>query len=186
MFHIKKCWMRRHCNIDTVNLTGSRNHMRDKPLAMSVKGNSPSPPRPGPTLKKLATHGILEGYQTQHEQGGPQNKQSGWLLLWKKSCPTSTPVPSQGLVLKHCWACSGGARLSDHWSLFSLFEACSLISSHLWGGFYTVLTEEVNLLNGWHYYSLVGGPRQNKIGENELSASVRLSLLLGDALGPSA
>ena len=33
----------------TVNLTGSRNHMRDKPLAMSVKGNSPSPSRPGPT-----------------------------------------------------------------------------------------------------------------------------------------
>lgn len=49
-----------------------------------------------------------------------------------------------------------------------------------------MLTEEEDLLCGQHYYSVVGGPRQNKIGENELSASVNLSLLLGDALGASA
>ena len=49
-----------------------------------------------------------------------------------------------------------------------------------------MLTEEEDLLSGRNYYSVVGGLRQDKIGENELSASFRLSLLLGDAVGPSA
>lgn len=49
-----------------------------------------------------------------------------------------------------------------------------------------MLTEEEDLLCGQHYYSVVGGPRQNKIGDNEPSASIHISLILGDALGPSA
>lgn len=90
----------------TVNLTGSKNHMRDKPLAMSVKGNFPSPPRPGPTprqaqpLRSLLPMEFWKAVKHNMSQEGPKT------CNLTVSCPISNRVLPLPLVHFKVWISS--------------------------------------------------------------------------------
>lgn len=181
----------------TVNLTGSKITWETSLWPCLSKESPPLPQDQGQSQDRLNPKEACYPWNS----GRPSNttwarrapKHAIWLspalqVTVSYLSPWSISKSGSQALLGMFWGCQTLTPLRSVLAVWDLLShlLCWLWSSHLWGGFYTVLTEEEDLLCGQHYYPVVGGPRQNKIGDNELSVSIHLSLLLGDALGPSA